>query len=254
MTPPTAIIGSVATRPTDRRDVLPPFNNVESSTTSGMAIAAQLREAILSDYTDGEMIGSEDDLIVRFGVSRPTMRQAVRILQAEGLITVRRGLNGGMFARVPNVDGVSRSLSLLLRHRGATMGDLLVAISPISDEMIRCAAQNPDEAKRKRAAAIILALEPDESLEDSVRTLEAVHTLAIQIDSLVDNPVLSLVAQVMLNLLKGGLADGPRIRGPYYQTGRRFHVALAEAIAAGDAQEASRVQTDMYERILAWLP
>ena len=54
-------------------------------------VADELRHLIVSgQLTEGESLGREPELIERFGVSRPSLREALRILEAEGLITVVR--------------------------------------------------------------------------------------------------------------------------------------------------------------------
>jgi DNA-binding FadR family transcriptional regulator len=54
-------------------------------------VADELRSLIVSgELSEGESLGREPDLVERFGVSRPSLREALRILEAEGLITVQR--------------------------------------------------------------------------------------------------------------------------------------------------------------------
>ena len=57
------------------------------------AAAMNLRKIVL-DLPPGSLIGSEDALIVRLGSSRSTVRQVARLLEREGLLMVRRGING----------------------------------------------------------------------------------------------------------------------------------------------------------------
>lgn len=59
--------------------------------------ASALREIIWS-AAEGQLLGSEEDLTAMLGVSRPTVRQVARLLEREGLLKVRRGVNGGYFA------------------------------------------------------------------------------------------------------------------------------------------------------------
>ena len=66
-------------------------------------IADELRALIVSgELTEGDSLGHEPDLVERFGVSRPSLREALRILEAEGLITVVRGVLGGVIVHEPN--------------------------------------------------------------------------------------------------------------------------------------------------------
>jgi DNA-binding FadR family transcriptional regulator len=249
----TAIIRGVAPEPSiSGAAKLPPYQGTEVDGTSGMVIATQLREAILHDYADGEMIGSEDDLIARFGVSRPTMRQAVRILQAEGLITVRRGLNGGMFASVPSADAVARAVSLLLRHRGATMSQLLNAIAPMAEAVMRTAAAHPDDDARARVAEAVLTYVAPPGLDEHEQAMMAADHFGREIGTLIENPVLALVSVVLLNLFRGGLSGSPTRPEEYLEVGRNYHETVAEAIRAGDPTEAARLTRDAYLAVSGW--
>src|ERR1700743_246357 len=59
-------------------------------------VAAQLgRRIIKAELTEGESLPPEATLMEQFGVSRPTLREAFRVLEAEALISVRRGSRGG---------------------------------------------------------------------------------------------------------------------------------------------------------------
>ena len=63
-------------------------------------IAGDLRQRILSgEIADGDPLPSQERLMKRFEVSQPSIREALRVLEADGLITVRRGKDGGAFTR-----------------------------------------------------------------------------------------------------------------------------------------------------------
>src|SRR5215210_6913491 len=86
------------------------------------AIAAQIREAITSGrIAEGARLPPERDLAEQFGVSRVTVRDALRALEALGLIDVRVGARGGAFVTAPTGS-----------HIGQTMGDMMLmnALSP----------------------------------------------------------------------------------------------------------------------------
>ena len=95
---------------------------LHSSTGASEQIAAQLRVWLEQEQLEtGERIGTEQELADEFGVSRPTMREALRLLSAAHLIRVGRGRSGGIFvARTPS-EGMSRnvseSIALMLRPR-----------------------------------------------------------------------------------------------------------------------------------------
>src|SRR5262245_39352054 len=88
-------------------------------------IADELRAMIVSGQLhEGESLGREPDLVERFGVSRPSLREALRILEAEGLITVVRGVLGGVVAHQPDVSVTARTAAVLLQSRNVTLGDV----------------------------------------------------------------------------------------------------------------------------------
>jgi DNA-binding FadR family transcriptional regulator len=92
---------------------------------AGEMIAAHLRrQIILGELAEGEALPSENALMVQFGVSRPTLREAFRILEAESIITVRRGAHGGARVLAPDGAVAARYTGLLLQHRGALLADV----------------------------------------------------------------------------------------------------------------------------------
>jgi GntR family transcriptional regulator, transcriptional repressor for pyruvate dehydrogenase complex len=230
---------------------IPPYDDEDRGPTSAIAIATQLREEILRDYDDGQFVGSEDDLVGRFEVSRPTMRQAVRVLQAEGLLTVKRGLHGGFFAKVPSSEVVARSLSMLLRHRGATFGQLIDALMPLSDAMVRAAATAADD-RRAAAAASILAYEPPGGLDEQARILDAAAHFGAEIETLVENPVITLLCKVLTDLATNGVRDRPSAVGRY-DGARAWHCAIAEAVRDGDQESIARLNEAMRQFLATWV-
>lgn len=88
-------------------------------------IAAQIQQAIYSgQLKSGDKLPNERELVSLFGVSRPTLREAIRLLEAEGIVEVRRGVNGGTYVAEPKPDQVGRALETLIRFRGVTVGEL----------------------------------------------------------------------------------------------------------------------------------
>lgn len=91
-------------------------------------IANDLRQRIVVGVlNEGDMLPPEAELMIEFQVSRASLREALRILEAEGLIEVRRGANGGARVRVPREDTAARSMGMLLQLRGATLSNMFDA-------------------------------------------------------------------------------------------------------------------------------
>ena len=78
-------------------------------------IADELRALIVGgELSEGDSLGHEPELVERFGVSRPSLREALRILEAEGLITVVRGVLGGVVVHEPDERMTARAAALVL--------------------------------------------------------------------------------------------------------------------------------------------
>ena len=95
---------------------------------TGELIAAHLRRRIVrGELRAGETLPAESQLMEQFGVSRPTLREAFRILEAETLISVRRGSRGGARVVAPDTSVAARYVGLLLQMQGATINDVYEA-------------------------------------------------------------------------------------------------------------------------------
>ena len=93
-------------------------------------VASQLRRRIVTgELAEGDALPSEAVLMTQFGVSRPTLREAFRILEAESLIVVRRGAGGGGRVQLPSDDVAARYAALVLEHRRTPVQDVWEARS-----------------------------------------------------------------------------------------------------------------------------
>lgn len=117
------------------------------------SIAADLRKRILRTEADNQPLPRQEDLIQQYGVSGPSLREALRILEAEGLITVRRGKFGGAYVHKPNWSSAAYAFALSLQGQGATLAELAQSLLVI-EPMAAAACASRDD----RDAAILPAL------------------------------------------------------------------------------------------------
>jgi DNA-binding FadR family transcriptional regulator len=91
-------------------------------------VAGQLRAQIIrGELKDGDTLPPEVELVERYGISRPTLREAYRVLESESLISVRRGAGGGARVHAPSIDAAARNAGWVLEHRRTTMADIYQA-------------------------------------------------------------------------------------------------------------------------------
>lgn len=123
-------------------------------------LAAQLRERILGGaLADGTPLPAEREICAQSGLSRASVREALRVLEVEGLIHTRPGRNGGTVVRRLGHDALSRSLELFVRSQGVRLQALLEAREAVEPSAARLAAQHRDDADIAR-------------IEDAQRRLE----------------------------------------------------------------------------------
>jgi DNA-binding FadR family transcriptional regulator len=121
-------------------------------------VAAEIRREILSgEYQPGESISSEAALMERFDVSRPTLREALRLLESQQLITVRRGSHRGPVATLPDAALTARGFAMLLQLRKGTVADIYQFRMIFEPVAARMAAENATDAELAQLGEILEA-------------------------------------------------------------------------------------------------
>lgn len=118
---------------------------VRSPKTAELVAGTLRRMVVDGQLKDGDFLPNEAELMAHFGVSRPTLREAVRVLESERLVEVRRGSRTGARVRVPGPEIVARPAGLLLELSGATIADVMTARSGIEPMAARLLAESGDE-------------------------------------------------------------------------------------------------------------
>jgi len=88
-------------------------------------VVKQVQEAIFSGTLGpGDRLPPERELAEQFGLSRMSVRDALRTLESSGLVEIKVGSNGGAFIREPNFDPLRETLSSMLRSKKANILEL----------------------------------------------------------------------------------------------------------------------------------
>jgi GntR family transcriptional regulator, transcriptional repressor for pyruvate dehydrogenase complex len=218
--------------------------------------AGVLREEILAhDGSESEwLLGSEDEVMGLLGVSRPTLRQASRILEQEQLLQVRRGIRGGLYGRRPTAQAVTRIAAVFLRAQNTTYEDLLNA------EVVLGTACAERAASADPAARASLRDFYTDTLEDTPRAdvpldlfLDAAGNFQRRLAALANSPALELFVNVLMDLAR----PASRVADIYSDPDRRRitiarHQAVANAVYAQDAKKAATLMRKHLIDILAW--
>jgi DNA-binding FadR family transcriptional regulator len=106
-------------------------------------IADELRERILADG-NGYRLPTQDQLVQEFGVGYPSVREAIRILETEGLLTVRRGNVGGAEIHRPDATSAAYHLGLALQGGRVTLGDLAEGLQQLEPLCAAACARRDD--------------------------------------------------------------------------------------------------------------
>jgi GntR family transcriptional repressor for pyruvate dehydrogenase complex len=221
-------------------------------------IADELRRLIASGkLSDGDSLGHEPDLVKRFGVSRPSLREALRILEAEGLISVVRGMLGGVVVHAPSSRMTARTAALVLHTRSVSLADVHEARSLLEPTAVRVIA-----AQRSRRSA---AAELRKLIEEQARVIAdpdafgpANARFHERLVALAGNQTLSIVAEMLDEIVAravtaisktgtAGRAAATRRRGIRSQ--ERL-VALIEAGKSTEAEAHWRAHMAVVGRVL----
>jgi GntR family transcriptional repressor for pyruvate dehydrogenase complex len=211
-------------------------------------VASELREGILSGRT-ADRLPTQDQLVSDFGVSYPSVREALRILETEGLVTVRRGSVGGAEVHRPDQSSGAYHLGLLLQGAGVTLGDLargLLLLEPLCAGEV---ARRPDRAK---AVVPVLRANVD-ACADAVTDGVAFTRIAREFHELVvgftPNETMRYVVRSLVALWSAQEQQWAATRielGEYPSAAEargavRTHRRLVDEIAAGRAEEAQAI-------------
>jgi DNA-binding FadR family transcriptional regulator len=213
--------------------------------TAELVAGALRRQIIRGELAQGAALPSESVLMEQFGVSRPTLREAFRVLESESLITVRRGVHGGARVSAPDPEVAARYAGLILEYQNTTLGDVYRASAIIEPACVRLLAEKPD---KEQVARLRQALEAEKAaLEDPdalVAAQDAFHGLLVE---LTGNQTLILLAGMLRYIVDRGNAAHVAAEADSAEhaaqarKGHRAHVRLVNLIEAGKTEDAVKL-------------
>lgn len=114
-------------------------------------LAAELRRQIFSgELPEGSILPVERSLAATTGLSRGSVRDALRVLEIEGLVETRPGRAGGSFIRRPDISTFERSLNVLVGGQGIRFHTLVEAREAIEPAAAALAAEHRTDEDLKK--------------------------------------------------------------------------------------------------------
>jgi DNA-binding FadR family transcriptional regulator len=207
-----------------------------------MIAGHQRRQIVRGELEEGRSLPPEGKLLAQFGVSGPTLRAAYRILESEGLISVRRGSRGGARVHRPTITVASRYVGLLLQMDGTTLDDLFQARVILEPPLAGMVAARRTNAVMTELRACLAAEE--ESLDDAAAFAQASTRFHEAIIRLAGNHTVATLVSLLWHLVEVHTAEAIAAAGekPSERSKRtaalHAHQRLVELVDSGDAEAA----------------
>ena len=209
-------------------------------------VAAALQHRIQdAGLGPGDFLGREEDLAAEFGVSRPTLREALKLLSSGNLIRATKGPGGGIFVAHTAEQGMGRSLSdaiaMMLETEAVSLHELLDARVLLEVPLAGLAAYQPDEETlaRLRKAVEAAAAAPDDTEVVAATDAEIHRTIAAasgnRMIQALTNWIFEVLQPQLIEVLEPAVVHSALVEQ---------HEALVTAVEKGDPARAERAMKD----------
>ena len=214
------------------------FGRVVNKTASSL-LADRIRAAILDGrLSEGTVMPTERELAEQTGLGRSTVREALRLLQAAGLITSRPGAKGGSVVQLPHVDDVVQSLDVFIRGRRLSFASLLVTREALEPTCARLAATERTEQDLENLRLLQERMSVAGIAHDEFSAANAAWHIAVARAS--HNELLSAFMSAIGRVIESGITRAPQKSAQVRPQVLHTHERIMDAIREGDADAAMR--------------
>jgi DNA-binding FadR family transcriptional regulator len=201
-------------------------------------LANELRERILSgEYSEGTPLPPERELVVQTRMSRTTVREALRILEVQGLIRIRAGRSGGAFVQQPGGESVASSLDLLIRGRHLRLASVHETREAVEPSCARLAALHHTPTDLRRLDVTNEEVAAAENLDDFLRANVAWH---IAVAEAGHNEILTGIMMALSRAIYTTTNNEGFVNEQVRSIAVRAHRSVTRAIAEHDPDAAVR--------------
>jgi DNA-binding FadR family transcriptional regulator len=211
-------------------------------------VAARLREEILSGrLKEGDVLPPQESLFQEFGISPPALREAIHILETDGLISVRRGNVGGAVVHLPSPDRTAHMISMVLQTRASTPADVseaLLHLEPICAGMCASRDDRMTEVVPHLQAEIDLQTRQFDDLSSYVPNARRFHEALVSRCG--NEPMILLIGslEVIWSAHESAVWSDDDVNHKTMRAALRDHQKLLDAIRDGNPTRAVRLAQD----------
>lgn len=221
------------------------------SRKTGELVAAGIRRRIANgELQIGDRLPTEEELTESFGIARTTLREALRILEFQGLIHIRRGRGGGAIVTMPDLERFAEPLAIILQLRATTIGDLdeaRILIEPQLASRLAASHTNDDVAVLRRAVAAATTAADVQDQKGFGAAAASIHTVIIE---RAGNNTLSVLSGLLYRLALDRYTTAALTADQaLLHRAVRSYSKLVDLIAEGEAQRAK----DHWENHMSWV-
>jgi GntR family transcriptional repressor for pyruvate dehydrogenase complex len=202
-----------------------------------------MREGKLAN---GDRLPSERDLCKRFGVSRVTVREALRVLEGSGLIEIRVGARGGSFVSSPTMERLGEGLADLMALSPLTPSDVTEARTVIEVGILPFVVERATEADIANLRRMVE--EGHAALSRNAYTMNLSAAFHVGVATSAHNPAIESLVQSFHGPLLLSLRQARIVAPAMGRKGTEEHAALVDAIEKRNVEAAIQVMTTHLER------
>lgn len=204
-------------------------------------LADDLRERILrGDFPEGTALPPERELVAQTRMSRTTVREALRILEVQGLVQIRTGRSGGAFVQKPGEESIASTVSLLIRGRQVRLAALLETREAVEPACAQLAAKYRTDADLEALDRANDAIALEGPLGEFLQANVDWH-VAVAVAS--HNELLTGFMGALSRAIYAATDNQGFINAEVRKTTLQAHRSITEAIRKRDATAAGRRMT-----------